>query len=46
MNVCGDLWRDMNGGSLNTKDADQNIELGVLVLKRFSQAIEKPTVQK
>lgn len=31
MNIQGSLWSDMDGKNFNTKDAEQNIELSVLI---------------
>lgn len=46
MNIQGSLWSDMDGKNFNTKDAEQNIELSVLVLKRLVETIENPTASK
>lgn len=46
MNIRGSLWNGIDGKIFDTRNADQNIELGTLVLKKISQAIDSPSVAK
>ena len=46
MNIQGKLWSDIGGQKFDTYNSDQNIELSVLLLKRLSETIDKPTVAK
>ena len=46
MNIRGDTWSDFEGNHYDTKDAEQNIELGVQVIKKIQDSIHNPTPAK
>lgn len=46
MNIRGDLWGSFNGTKYNTWDPDDNIKLGVQVIKQIQDSIHNPTVEK
>jgi hypothetical protein len=46
MNIRGDTWGDFNGLHYDTYNPEQNIELGVQVIKKLQNSIHNPTIEK
>ena len=46
MNIQGDTWGNFNGKHYDTYDAEQNIELGVRLIKQLYNSIDNPTPDK
>ncbi len=46
MNIRGDTWGDFDGQHYDTHNPEQNIELGVQLIKRLQNSIHNPTIEK
>ncbi len=46
MNIQSKTWADIDGKHFDTTDAEQNIELGTIVLGKIAKALVNPTVAK
>lgn len=46
MNIRGNVWGNFDGQKYNTNIPEQNIELGVQLIKRLQNSIHNPTIDK
>ena len=46
MNIRGDTWENFDGQHYDTYNPEQNIELGVQLIKRLQNSIHNPTIEK
>jgi len=46
MNIQGQTWGNFDGQHYDTYNPEQNIELGVQVIKRLQNSIHNPTIEK
>lgn len=46
MNIQGQTWGNFDGLHYDTYNPEQNIELGVQVIKRLQDSIHNPTIEK
>lgn len=46
MNIQGKTWGNFDGKQYDTYNPEQNIELGVQVIKRLQNSIHNPTIEK
>lgn len=46
MNIQGQTWENFDGQHYDTYNPEQNIELGVQVIKRLQNSIHNPTIEK